>query len=122
MSFFAIGDELTLQAFKARVRALIDGVVIVDSTDVLRLNESGLPPVFYFPIRDVRRDLLVPTDRTSHCGLKGEANYYAIHLESGRIIRNGAWQYANPKRSVAELADRVAFYEQFIDEFVVGDG
>ena len=119
MNVTAAQGALTLEPVRSRVRAVVDGVTIADSQQVINLLERSYRPVFYFPLSDVRRDLLMPTAHTSVCGLKGEANYYSIRLESGRVIDNAVWQYAHPKQGLSELADRVAFYSHFV-EFVVG--
>jgi uncharacterized protein (DUF427 family) len=37
----------------------IFGVTIADSTHVMLLHEAGRLPVFYFPIEDVRMDMMV---------------------------------------------------------------
>lgn len=111
-----------LEPVEGRLRAIVDGETIADSRNVLNLREGFYPPVYYFPLEDVRRDLLVPTARTTHCGLKGEANYYSIRLSRGRILDNAVWQYARHKPGLEVLADRVAFYGHFIDEFRLGDG
>lgn len=120
MKLFQDRDLLVLEPVSDRVRVIARGVTVADSRDVLRLKEGGLAPVFYFPLSDVRRDLLVPTDHATSCALKGAANYYSLRLD-GRTIENAVWQYSAPKPGVPELADRVAFYPHLIDEFRVGD-
>jgi uncharacterized protein (DUF427 family) len=113
-------EPLTLEPVGERVRVIIDGVAVADSNDVIRLREIGHSPVLYIPIKDIVPGVLVPTSHTSHCPLKGEANYYSVHLSNGRVIDNAVWQYAHPKDGVPELADRVAFYSRFVDDFVIG--
>ena len=39
------------------------------------VREFGRLPVFYFPLEDVRMDVMEATDRRSHSPLKGEASY-----------------------------------------------
>lgn len=46
---------------RRRVRAIFAGVTVADSKRVMLLLESGRLPVFYFPIEDVRMDLLQAT-------------------------------------------------------------
>ena len=104
-----------------RVRGMIGDLMIADSRNVIQLEEGSLRPVYYFPRRDVRMDLLSPTDNSTHCGLKGEANYYTIRLQDGRVFDNAVWQYADPKAGLAELSDRVAFYGHVIDRWVEGE-
>ncbi len=105
---------ISTEPVSEEVTAMVDGVTIAASTGVVLLREAGHSPVFYFPLADVRRELLVPTDRTSRCPLKGEANYYSIALPTGRVIDNAVWQYAQPKGGLDELSDRVAFYPNLV--------
>ena len=43
-----------------RVRGMIGDLMIADSRNVIQLEEGSLRPVYYFPKRDVRMDLLSP--------------------------------------------------------------
>jgi len=45
-----------------RLRVLFNDETIADSTNALVMCETHHPPVYYFPLRDVRMDLLEPTD------------------------------------------------------------
>ena len=64
---------LYLEPSPRRVRGVIGGETVVDSTDVYLLHETGYLPVWYFPRSDVRFDLLEATDHTTHCPFKGDA-------------------------------------------------
>ena len=44
---------------RRRVHTVFGGVTIADSTHVMLLHEAGRLPVFYFPIEDVRMDMMV---------------------------------------------------------------
>ena len=46
-----------------RVRAVFAGVTVADSQRVLIMHETKHVPTYYFPIDDVRMDLMEPTDR-----------------------------------------------------------
>ena len=48
-----------------RVRVVFGDEAIADSTHALVMCETDHPPVFYFPMCDVRMDLLEPTDHGS---------------------------------------------------------
>lgn len=43
---------------RRRVRVVFAGITVADSTRVMLLHEFGRLPVFYFPLEDVRMDLL----------------------------------------------------------------
>src|SRR5690349_2383567 len=59
-----------------RVRVVFNGVVIADSTSALRCEETGHEPVHYIPEKDIRLDLMRPTDHKSYCPFKGDCLYW----------------------------------------------
>jgi uncharacterized protein (DUF427 family) len=60
------GDHLAfMEPTPRRVRAMLDGVAIVDSENVLIMHETGHAPAYYFPFADVRMDLMTATDNGS---------------------------------------------------------
>jgi uncharacterized protein (DUF427 family) len=63
-----------------RVRVIFAGLTIADSTCVMRLQEYGRVPVYYFPMEDVRQEVLEASDHHTHSPLKGEASYWTIRV------------------------------------------
>ena len=49
-----------------RIRVLFGGEAIADSKQVLVMHETNHVPVYYFPMTDVRMDLLEPTGHSTH--------------------------------------------------------
>lgn len=92
-----------------RVRVEIAGEIVADTTRALQLHETGLLPVYYIPLEDVRRDLLTSTDHHTTCPFKGEASYFTIAV-GDRVEENVAWTYPEPLDDVSTIADHVAFY------------
>ena len=45
-----------------RLRVVFGEQTIADSAQALVMDETDHPPVYYFPMSDVRMDLLEPTD------------------------------------------------------------
>jgi uncharacterized protein (DUF427 family) len=45
-----------------RVRVTFAGAVIADSSSAVRCEETGHEPVHYIPAKDVRLDLMQPTE------------------------------------------------------------
>ena len=45
-----------------RLRVVLGEQTIADSAQALVMDETDHPPVYYFPMSDVRMDLLEPTD------------------------------------------------------------
>src|SRR3712207_9105109 len=63
---------LYLEESPKRVRVMFGGETVADSRRAKLLHEAGLLPVYYFPMEDVRMDLLDETDRTTHYPFKGD--------------------------------------------------
>ena len=101
-----------------RVRVSFAGVTIADSARALRVEETGHGPVFYFPEKDVRVDLLRPTEHRTHCPFKGDASYWTIEVASGgepRRSENAVWGYRTPFDEMLGLAGHYAFYDSRVD-------
>lgn len=71
---------LYLQQSPKRVRAMFNGETVVDSQRAKLLHKTKHLPVYYFPEEDVRTDLLVESERTTHCSYKGDASYWSIKV------------------------------------------
>jgi uncharacterized protein (DUF427 family) len=107
---------------KRRVRVTFGGAVIADSRTALRVEETGHGPVYYLPEKDVRADLLRPTDHKTHCPFKGDASYWTIEIPgSGEARRseNAVWGYRAPFDETAGLAGHYAFYPNRVDAIEV---
>lgn len=117
-----MADEHTVRTELSprRVRGVIDGRTIVDSTRALYLFETGHVPVYYFPRADVDATLLHPTDHHTRCPYKGVASYWSITTPE-RTVRNAVWAYPDPLDDVAEIADHVAFYWDAVDAWFEED-
>ena len=103
-----------------RVRVIVDGVGIADSTAAIRVLETSHPPGWYLPPSDVRMDLLEPTSRHTTCEFKGQATYF--RLRDGQAGQAEiAWTYRAPMRGYEAIRDYVAFYPGRVDEALVDD-
>jgi uncharacterized protein (DUF427 family) len=104
----------------ARVRIVVDGRDLADTTRAVRVLETAGAPVYYVPLEDVDRTRLAASDRTSFCEWKGGASY--VDYASGdRRIPMIAWSYPEPNPGYEILRDRLAFYAGKVDEAWVGD-
>ena len=52
------GYRVVLKPADHRIRAMFQGQTIADSSRVLVMQETRLPPIFYFPRDDVSMELL----------------------------------------------------------------
>jgi uncharacterized protein (DUF427 family) len=106
-----------------RVKVMFGGVTIADSSAALRVEETGHSPVHYLPEKDVRLDLMRPTEHHTRCPFKGEASYWTIEVPDGAASKkseNAVWAYPSPYDEVAGLAGYYAFYSNRIDSITVG--
>ena len=111
------GHTITTEPFPGVVRAVFGGQTVAESRNALLLHETGLPPVTYFPIEDVRMDLLYPTEHVTTCPFKGEASHWGVDV-GWRRADNIAWSYEDPLPQRSDIKGRIAFYEQRLDAFI----
>jgi uncharacterized protein (DUF427 family) len=114
------GSVLFFDPVPQRIRALFAGETIVDSKHAKLLHETGHLPVYYFPLADVRTDLLERTDKHTGCPHKGEASYWSLTVR-GRITPDAVWGYEEPIEPASFLRDHVAIYWHVPDEWFAED-
>ena len=103
-----------------RLRVVVGGVTIADSTRAHRVLETSHPPAYYIPAADVREDLLAPSPTSTFCEFKGRASYATLALGERRIP-DIAWRYRDPAPGFELIRDAYAFYATRVDEAWVGD-
>jgi uncharacterized protein (DUF427 family) len=111
---------ISVEPCPKRVRTVFGDVTIADSTRVLLLLESKHLPVYYFPVEDVRMDLLEPTEHATHCPYKGDASYWSIKVD-GRLAEDAVWGYQDPLPERADIKGHVAFYWNKVDAWFEED-
>jgi uncharacterized protein (DUF427 family) len=85
-------------------RATWNGEVIAESADTVAVEGNQ-----YFPLSDVRAELLRPSETHTTCHWKGLASYYDVAVD-GRVNHDAAWYYPSPSPAAAQIKDRVAFW------------
>jgi uncharacterized protein (DUF427 family) len=114
------GSAVYVEATAKRIRALLDGETIVDSTNALLVLESGRQAVYYFPATDVRRDLLRRSEhRAAHPNL-GEAVLFGIRI-ADRDEEDIAWSHPDPPTRVHAIQDHIAFDFARMDQWFEED-
>jgi uncharacterized protein (DUF427 family) len=109
-----------VEAVDARIRVVVAGVTLADTTRAYRVLETSHPPVYYLPAGDVRMDLLRASGASSVCEWKGEASYWSLET-GGRQIPEIAWSYERPTAPFAAIRGHLAFYASKVDEAWMGD-
>jgi len=103
-----------------RLRVVLAGVTLADTTRGIRVLETSHPPVYYFPAADVRMPSLLAVSGSSFCEWKGAARFFDAVVQDTRVPR-AAWAYPDPTRAFAAITDYLAFYAQPMDACFVGD-
>ena len=119
---FIPGDDHDVRLYPTakRVRAFFGDVAIADSSRVQLMLESGRLPVYYFPLEDVRVDLLVPGTRIDSSPYKGEATYLTIDTGK-RVAHNSAWRYEASPVGCPDLSGLIAFHWRLMDAWYEED-
>ncbi|MEM8926323.1 MAG: DUF427 domain-containing protein [Actinomycetota bacterium] len=100
-----------------RRSAAAAGTVVAESTEALVVKEVGrdlYDHVTYFPRADVNMEALVAIDKTTHCPLKGDTEYFDVVVD-GERIPEAAWSYVDTIDVAAELRHLVAFDTSKVD-------
>jgi uncharacterized protein (DUF427 family) len=105
---------ITIEPAERRITVTVAGEIVADSDRALTLREAGHAPVHYFPPEDVDLAKLEPTDHTSWCPYKGEADYFSVP-SGGERSANAAWRYREAFPGVAAIAGHIAFYRDRVD-------
>jgi uncharacterized protein (DUF427 family) len=104
----------------ARIRVVLGGITVADTTGALRVLETSHPPNYYLPPADILDGALVPARGTSWCEWKGEARYFDV-TAGGTVAEGAAWAYDRPTRGFTDLTGMVAFYPGRMEACFVGD-
>ena len=105
-----------------RVRVTFAGQVVADSAAAVRVEETGHEPVHYLPEKDVRLDLLRPTEHKTYCPFKGDCSYWTIETANSagaQRSENAVWGYRAPYDEAVGLAGHYAFYKSRVDAIEV---
>jgi len=111
---------LYLHDVPQRIRGRFAGETVVDTRRAVMLHETGLPPQWYVPLEDVRKDVLEPTEHTTHCPFKGDASYWTVRV-GDRVATNAVWSYPDPLPGCPPLSGLAAFYLDRFDAWFEED-
>jgi uncharacterized protein (DUF427 family) len=106
--------------FLPRVRAVVDGRTVLDTTRGKLLYETGILPRLYAPLEDFDHDVLSRTAHSTHCPFKGDASYLSVSV-NGTVRENAVWAYESPTGAAAWLEGYASLYDEQADEWWVED-
>ena len=107
------GDALdarryVLEPSPRRVRVRLGGEFVADSTETQLLFETGKLPVYYFPKRDVRLELLSDSGRDGVDEVKGQTARFSLRV-GGKVAEDAAWCCRGNSVAGPDLGDLIAF-------------
>ncbi|WP_415922023.1 DUF427 domain-containing protein [Tateyamaria sp. SN6-1] len=108
-----------LEPVPQRLRILLGGEIVADTTHALRVLETHHAPTYYIPPDDVTARL-TPAPGGSFCEWKGRASYWTV-AAGATVAKAAAWSYRTPTPGFAALSGFLAFYPGQMDACWVGD-
>jgi uncharacterized protein (DUF427 family) len=87
------------------MKAIWNGQVLADSTETVVVEGNH-----YFPPSSLHQQFFKPSATTTVCPWKGTASYYDVVVD-GKVNKDAAWLYPEPKSAAAEITGRVAFWK-----------
>lgn len=63
----------------------------------------------YFPPEAIYKEYFRPSETHTVCPWKGTASYYDVVVD-GKVNKDAAWYYPEPKAAAANIKDHVAFW------------
>ncbi|MEM6304248.1 MAG: DUF427 domain-containing protein [Pseudomonadota bacterium] len=108
-----------LEPVPQRLRVILGGQIVADTTRGYRVLETHHAPTYYIPPDDVTGHL-TPAQGRSFCEWKGTASYWDV--TAGEVTApRAAWSYANPTPGFVPITGYLAFYAASMEACFVGE-
>ncbi|MEO1240198.1 MAG: DUF427 domain-containing protein [Pseudomonadota bacterium] len=108
-----------LEPVRHRLRVLLNGKTVAETTRALRVLETHHAPTYYIPPEDVMA-ALIPSRGTTFCEWKGQAAYFDVRA-GNKTAHRAAWSYPSPSASFSALVGHMSFYAGAMDACFVGE-
>lgn len=102
------------------IRVKFNDHIIADSRQVMFLRDVGYSYVYFFPEADVRSEFLIPTDHTTHSGLKGDTIHWTVRVGDREAV-NAAYAYPEVKENRPDMRGYIAFEWNAMDAWFEED-
>ena len=109
-----------LEPCPRRVRIVLGGQLVVDTTNAWRVLETSHPPNYYIPRDAFSGCSIEAAPGSSFCEWKGQAEYWSI-IAGGKSARRAAWSYPDPSPAFLPIRDHLALYAAAMDACRVDD-
>ena len=97
--------NISFQPCEKRVRAYFAGVLVFDTIQTQLVRNLPDNVAYFVPILDVRKELIVPSDRSEDSG-EGPIEFYDIAV-GDKVARDAARRY--PESKLPEICERIRF-------------
>jgi uncharacterized protein (DUF427 family) len=115
------GEEIVwTEPTARRVRVYFGGIAVADSNDVMILFNGGRIPVYYFPLSDVRTDLVEESDRREMDPRLGERSHASLAVGPHRA-EDALFSYRQPIVDGPDLSSYVSFVWDAMDAWFEED-
>ena len=109
-----------LERTTARLRVVLGGRVVAETTGGYRVLETSHPPTYYLPPHSFVPDSVRPVAGSTVCEWKGEAAYG--DLVSGDVVaRRAVWWYPRPTEGFLPIAGFLSVMPALVDACYVDD-
>ena len=98
--------RVRVEAAAKRVRIMLGGAVVADTTDAVYVWENPNYPQYYIPLAAVAPGALKETGTTSRSPSRGTATHFSVH-GGDRVAEDAAWCYRDS--AIEALRERVRF-------------
>ena len=102
------------------VKVRVGGEVVAETDRPKVLFETSLPPRYYFPLEDVRTELLSESETKTVCPYKGISSHWSARL-GGERVEDVAWGYSEPLPEAQKVAGCLCFYDDRVKLEVDGE-
>ena len=99
---------LYLESCPRRVRVVLAGQSVADSTDAWLLHPPGRTPTYLFPPRHVSAEMFEPSERRRSDPGMGQATYWNVRVGDRRAV-DAAYSWQQPPVSASGIAGLIAF-------------
>jgi uncharacterized protein (DUF427 family) len=97
------------------LEVIVGGETVARTTRARFLYETRLPTRYYIPPEDVRRDLLVLSQKVTACAYKGTARYWSVKI-GDRLFSDIVWSYPEPIAECPKIKGLLCFFNEHVDE------
>ncbi len=87
------------------MKATWNDTIIAESDNTIVVENNH-----YFPADSIKKEFFSPSTTHTSCPWKGMASYFSVEVD-GKINKDAAWFYPEPKHAAKQIQNFVAFWK-----------